>query len=302
MNTSYYSNGKLLLTGEYAILDGATGLAVPTKFGQWLHVNVANNNQLQWTSLDHNDKPWFTAKYSLPELQITESNDEAKATTLQKILKAVRLQKSSFLNDLKTGYTVETKLSFPTDWGLGSSSTLINNIAQWANIDAFNLLGQTLGGSGYDLACAQHMTPILYHLDLGNPQVFPTAFKPEFADRLYFIHLNQKQNSREAIATYRSKVFNKQALLEQINHITQQMLEASSLELFESLLIEHEMALSEILEIAPLKRKFPDYFGALKSLGAWGGDFILATGNEKTPDYFKAKGFTTVLSYEEMVL
>ncbi len=302
MNTSYYSNGKLLLTGEYAILDGATGLAVPTKFGQWLHVNADNNNQLQWTSLDHEGKPWFTAKYSLPELQVTETNDPAKAITLQKILKAVRLQKPTFLKELKTGFTVETKLGFPTDWGLGSSSTLINNIAQWANVDAFSLLGQTLGGSGYDLACAQHMTPILYHLDLGKPQVYPLAYKPEFADRLYFIHLNQKQNSREAIATYRNKLFNKQALLGQINSITQQIIEANTIELFESLLIEHEMTLASILEIAPIKRRFPDYFGALKSLGAWGGDFILATGNEKTPDYFKAKGFTTVLSYEEMVL
>ena len=35
---SYYSNGKLLITGEYAVLDGALSLALPTKFGQELNV------------------------------------------------------------------------------------------------------------------------------------------------------------------------------------------------------------------------------------------------------------------------
>ena len=30
----FYSNGKLLLSGEYLILDGATGIALPTTFGQ----------------------------------------------------------------------------------------------------------------------------------------------------------------------------------------------------------------------------------------------------------------------------
>jgi hypothetical protein len=41
--------------------------------------------------------------------------------------------------------------------------------------------------------------------------------------------------------------------------------------------------------------------GAIKSLGAWGGDFILASGNQKTPNYFHEKGFKTVISYSEMI-
>ena len=38
MEKTYYSNGKLLLTGEYVVLDGAEALAVPTRFGQNLTV------------------------------------------------------------------------------------------------------------------------------------------------------------------------------------------------------------------------------------------------------------------------
>ena len=36
---TYYSNGKLLITGEYVVLDGATALAIPTKYGQSLCVS-----------------------------------------------------------------------------------------------------------------------------------------------------------------------------------------------------------------------------------------------------------------------
>jgi len=38
---SFYSNGKLLITGEYLVLDGAKALALPTKYGQGQIVKVA---------------------------------------------------------------------------------------------------------------------------------------------------------------------------------------------------------------------------------------------------------------------
>lgn len=47
---------------------------------------------------------------------------------------------------------------------------------------------------------------------------------------------------------------------------------------------------------------FQEYPGAVKSLGAWGGDFILVTGNEDTPKFFEEKGFETVIAYKDMIL
>ena len=55
----YYSNGKLLLTGEYVVLDGAKALAVPTKFGQLLNIKQGTNKQFKWTSLDFDATIWF---------------------------------------------------------------------------------------------------------------------------------------------------------------------------------------------------------------------------------------------------
>ena len=51
----------------------------------------------------------------------------------------------------------------------------------------------------------------------------------------------------------------------------------------------------------PVKAKlFSDYPYAIKSLGGWGGDYIMAFGDEKTPAYFKQKGFHTVIPFKEM--
>ena len=57
---------------------------------------------------------------------------------------------------------MNTHLEFPRDWGLGSSSTLINNVAQWAQVDPFELHFKVSNGSGYDIACAKRRYPIVY--------------------------------------------------------------------------------------------------------------------------------------------
>ena len=71
---------------------------------------------------------------------------------------------------------------------------------------------------------------------------------------------------------------------------------------FKDLLKEHESILSKILGIEPIQQRlFPDYNGQIKSLGAWGGDFILATGDNTTADYFRLKGYQTVIPYSSMI-
>ena len=71
---------------------------------------------------------------------------------------------------------------------------------------------------------------------------------------------------------------------------------------FENLIDSHEELLASILKTPTVKKQlFPGYTGSIKSLGAWGGDFILATGNQETPEYFKNKGFSTILSYADMI-
>lgn len=303
MTQDFYSNGKLLLSGEYAILDGAIGLGLPTKYGQHLSVSENESGILHWTSLDHEDNVWFKANYSLSPLNVIETNNVEISNRLVQILSETKHLNPAFLSEEK-GFRVKAKLTFPRDWGLGSSSTLLNNIASWGDVSPYSLLNATFGGSGYDIACANHKLPVVYKVGKSLPIIVKeVVFKPSFTDKLYFVYLNRKQNSRDAIKTYSSLDFDKEELIHKISEITEKLVTSNTLKELERLLLAHELLISKTIGIAPIKeRLFPDFKGTIKSLGAWGGDFILATGNEKTPYYFKEKGFDTVVPYSEMIL
>ncbi len=312
--TSFYSNGKLLITGEYVVLDGALSLAVPTVYGQSLSVKSVQGRHLNWKSLDEKGKVWFQETYDLSStgnntLQVTTPTDNPNpsinkaevSNTLRSILNEAKKLNPSFLKE-EDGYEVTSSLNFPREWGLGSSSTLINNIAQWAKVDAYTLLWNSFSGSGYDIACAQNNSPITYQLKDKQPTVKTVPFDPSFRNELYFIYLNEKQNSREGIAAYRSKELDLYTILPKINSITQRILTCTKRQQFEKLIHKHEAIISEILDTPTVKEQFfPDFKGAIKSLGAWGGDFILVAGNKNTADYFRDKGYHTIIPYTKMV-
>ena len=303
--TTFYSNGKLLITGEYVVLDGAKALALPTKFGQTLTVKTNNDSKIIWKSLDENNTVWFEGVFEFVYKKIiqTEQNDNEVSERLVQILNAAKKLNPKFLKE-NEGYSITSKLDFPKNWGLGSSSTLLNNIAQWANVDAFELSNATFGGSGYDIACAQNNSPIIYSIENGFPKIEITSFKKSFESQLFFVHLNQKQNSREAIKTYQNNKHNLAETLLKINTITNQFLEDSSLKAFENLIEKHEDLIGKITKQTPIKKRlFSDYNNAIKSLGAWGGDFVLATGTKDyVENYFRNKGYHIIISYQEMIL
>ena len=207
-----------------------------------------------------------------------------------------------FIDDSE-GYTISTELTFPKLWGLGTSSTLINNIAQWLDIDAFELLRRSFGGSGYDIACAQKDTPILYWLQDDRPRIEKTIIDPPFTSNMYFVYLNRKQSSKAAIASYYNKQNNISEVSKKIDQITESLLKAEDLKTFAYLIEKHEMIMSDVLEMQTIQETyFSDFKGVVKSLGAWGGDFVLVLSKNDPSDYFKEKGFPTILTYEEMIL
>ena len=303
MKQTFYSNGKLLISGEYLVLDGAKALALPTKFGQNLIVEKGKNKEIVWKSFDKDNSIWFNETLLFSEIiekktfeSLTEKN------TLIAILHEAFLLNPTYIN-LSEGYNVTTQLTFPKFWGLGTSSTLINNIAQWIKIDAFTLLKNSFGGSGYDIACAQNNTPILYQLVNGKPIVASVVFNPSFTNQLYFVYLNKKQSSKNAIASYYKKQNDIVPFITKINTITNTILHSKEIESFISEIENHEIILSEILETKTVKETlFSDFSGTIKSLGAWGGDFVMAVSKENPSAYFKEKGFETILTYEEMIL
>lgn len=303
MKKTFYSNGKLLITGEYVVLDGARALALPTKFGQNLTIKNGKNNQMDWKSFDKDGSIWFEDNITFESIIKKESfsSDKIK-TTLIEILHEAYLLNPEFI-EASEGYTITTELTFPKLWGLGTSSTLINNIAQWLDIDAFELLRKSFGGSGYDIACAQKDTPILYWLQDDRPLIEETVFNPDFTRNMYFVYLNRKQSSKAAIASYYNKQNNIAEVSRKIDQITEALLKAEDLKTFAYLIEKHEMILSDVLEMQTIQETyFSDFKGVVKSLGAWGGDFVLALSKNDPTDYFKEKGFPTILTYDEMIL
>ena len=302
----YFGHGKILLTGEYFVLDGALSLALPTKVGQSLSVKYSPSYSpcLTWKSYDVKGECWFESKFEFWHFKCLDENPTDEALFLQKILQQVRKQNSHFLRD-DVDVKVETRLGFPIEWGLGSSSSLIYNIAQWAYVSPFELLFKTHGGSGYDIACAQSDGPIAYKKINSGPNWSPMYFSPSFSENLYFVYSGKKQNSRDAVKEYSKKRPFPQTLISKITELTQDFINAQTLKQFQAVIVEHEEVVGGALDMRPIKeRLFPDFPGAIKSLGAWGGDFFLvATEHDLNfvRSYFSALGLNVVYKYNDLI-
>lgn len=280
-------------------------LAVPTRYGQDMIIDNDAHEGLVWQSINHEGKIWFEGVFEMPSGKYLKGNDEGVGKTLERMFAYIISIRSTFFND-KNGTLVKTHLDFPRDWGLGSSSTMIYNLAQWADVDPYLLLSNTMGGSGYDIACAGTNHPILYQRQNNKPFTKKANFDPPFKENLYFVYLGQKQNSRTGIKYYREHVANNPRVINNMSIITNRLLNATTINEFQSLIKHHEKVLSSLLKMSRVKEdRFSDFWGQVKSLGAWGGDFVLVTSNrsyEETVEYFKEKGYDVFFSYQEIIL
>ena len=295
--SEFHSNGKLLITGEYAVLDGALSLALPTQKGQSLKVSSHPDKQLLWEAYDNDNCLWFSSKHLHTE------TDHKVWNTLLNILQAACSLNPNFKKQLTHCY-VQTFLEFPRLWGLGTSSTLINNIAQWAKVNPYQLLFKSFGGSGYDIACAQNSTPILYRLEHEKPHTYPLHFQFPYKEQIHFIYLNQKQNSKEGITRYRKITKSKRKLADSITQLTEQLILSQTIADFSAIIQQHELLISQYIGLPTVKDQlFPDFQGTIKSLGAWGGDFVMAISqHQNTITYFKNKGYETCIPYNDMII
>ena len=296
---SYFSNGKLLLTSEYAVLGGAKALALPCRKGQNLEFKKNSTRILSWKSYDNQNSLWFEATFIVPEIKIKETSDSIIAKRLENILNIAKSLNKSFLN---FGGEVKTSLEFDFKWGLGSSSTLISNIALWSKINPYILGESSFGGSGYDIACSLAKGPIFFTRNSDKPIIEKVNFSPPFIDKLFFVNLNRKMNSQNAVKNFDLKLVT-HSTISRLNTLTDKIAQTKKLNEFEELIEKHEFLIGELINKRPIKSSlFSDFNGGVKSLGAWGGDFFLATGERREMKYFSKKGFSTIIPYSKMCL
>jgi len=340
----FYGRGKLLITGEYLAMIGAEVLACPTKLGQAMVVRTRESKSptLYWKGIDVEGQPWFSVEFELWHFNVLKINcaiDELKIEKLKCYLKALRDLNPHFLRG-EEDYFVETNLEFYLEWGLGSSSTLLYNLAQWASVSPFELFRKVSNGSGYDIACAQSNGPILYKLENTNeigvdavgvgdeivesetvvapllntklsPSWIETTWNPSFKSQLFFIYLGNKLVTEYEVERFqeRRKKFSDEKMLaacDRISVLTKLILECSDQLLFNSYLVEHEKIIGEMIDKVPLKELyFSDFKGEMKSLGAWGGDFMLVSSflnREETKKYFISKGLVHILDFDQLII
>ena len=293
---SFHSNGKLLISGEYLVIDGALSLALPCKYGQSLNFTKESNGTLEWISKDVNDTIWFTAYFEAKTLKVLKTSNYNTVKWIKKILEFCN--KNSHKNKNLQG-KIECKLEFPNNWGLGSSSTLLNNLASLYEINPYDLHFSTTNGSGYDIACAGSNSALIYQVLENIPDVKKIHWSPIFKDEILFIFLKKKQKSNLEVKRFR-ELRKDPDLINRISSITKEIIQSKTIEEFECFLDEHEAITGQHIQSETVKsRYFSDYEGSVKSLGAWGGDFVLAT--RKNKNYFFKKGFDTILSYSEII-
>jgi mevalonate kinase len=300
-----YAHGKLLLSGEYMVMHGSKALAVPLKLGQTLK-RLRSEHQggaFGWKAF-YRDSPWFEALIDPIRLKVISASDPTVADNLCRLLKACVELMPSFQEDLFR-WDVETHLDFSPLWGFGSSSTLTALLSEWAEINPLDLHFMISEGSGYDVACAIAEGPILYRLREDGPHYQHIRFDPPFADQLYFAWLGNKEPTASHLRRRSADFSPDYETLHRFSVLTDQMVEAVELGPFRIAMEEHEEILSGLLGMERVARsRFPGLAGSVKSLGAWGGDFVMIASplpEEELYAYLNQKNIKVVFRFRDLV-
>ena len=302
---SFFARGKLLLTSEYVVLNGIPAVAVPTRLGQRLEVvEVVDSPYLAWTARAHDGSIWLEGSLErTPQGWKPSADLESPASGLgavSELLSAAEHLRGTPL----PGGSVITFLEFPNDYGWGSSSTLISLVAQWAEVDALALHFATQNGSGYDAVCALASGPIRYtRTGHASAQWVPVSLAHWPHNTLYLVHLGEKQRSAQDVVRYQNLAPDP-LLIDAVEEAAELLLQASSTQEWSNAVRAHEDAMSRVLERTPVaETRFANYPHAVKSLGAWGGDFVLAQVLEASDlQWLKERGFSTILPWSDCVV
>lgn len=290
----FFASGKLLLFGEYLVLRGAQSMALPLSSGQELQITTNPSGGIQWEAFEFGNQ-WLTIHLS-NDLKILDTNDPEKARTAQKFLELISTNSTVTVRDLHLRFD----LDFHRHYGFGTSATLTSLLSQWSGVDPYYLMQQTFGGSGYDIAAATATTPFIYSRENKIEKEFRLA--DAIASYLLFVYLGKKQISAGEVAAFKKKVTTKDQLHE-MNRIVEAASQCTSIIDWENLMMQSEALMSSILHFSTVKEQlFPDYPYAVKSLGAWGGDFVMATFRDisEAKKYFQQKQKQPIFTFKEL--
>ena len=301
IQSTYYANGKLLLTGEYLVLHGAKAIAMPLQVGQKLIVSEEpNSDSILWKA-NYLGETWFECQMNPKDFSAISSSHPEKAQTLGKIFQTIKTLNPDF--QLKAGTSLETSLNANPKWGFGSSSTLISLLSQWAGVDPFRLNELVFNGSGFDIACATADGPILY---TRNEPAQPLTLNYSFADQLFLLYSGRKKPTANEVNSFLKEQKITQKLIEEASGLSDEFAICTNQSELNRLIRQHEQLIGSLTGKKPIKAEyFADFSGELKSLGAWGGDFYLISSElpaQEIRRYFENKGLSTLFHWGDLIL
>lgn len=279
---SFYSSGKILLIGEYAVTKGIEALTLPVMAGQWMHVwdvPAKGVAKLTWQSKEWDGSVWFECKIDTDIMHVTESTDDAVAKTLVRILREIHLRKPDLFDGKML--RIENECEFNRDFGLGTSSSLIGNLSKWSGISGQLLQKTGFGGSGYDSAVALVGKPLIYWLEGDEPNWSSWNLPADMTATWFLAFPGQKQNSRKSLEGVSDKLeilAQDSMLMQQLNTIISAVKSPRSVPLMEAMLEMWQALLSQSLDLPRAWETLqisPVPGGLCKWLGAWGGDVLL---------------------------
>ncbi|MCU0327634.1 MAG: hypothetical protein MUE53_01480 [Chitinophagales bacterium] len=289
-----FAQGKLMLTGEYLALRGATSLALPLKFGQSLE--VYSDLAMSWEARDYDDTVFYTWQMTA-NLHLEDKLQQC----FRYIADLGKMNEDSF-NQRK----FITKLTFNKHWGLGSSSTLVCLLAKYFDVNPYALNAHVFQGSSYDIACGYAKSPILYtRIDESNAKVVELNL-PQWTDFIYFVYSGQKQSSIQSIRSNRENIQQtSESLIFEISEISKSITQTKQVSEVIDLFEYHDTLISSVLGHKPLSHdlghKMPFYS---KYLGAWHGDFFMILSDLPREDIHQIIGkseYPIFFAYHEIV-
>ena len=299
--TTYHANGKLILTGEYLVLHGAKAIALPLNVGQKMIVSGGKlTESIVWKAI-FNNQIWFSCELNPLDFSILKSTDPEKAETLKRLFATIKILKPDFRPEPGTSF--ETVLESNPEWGFGSSSTLVSLLSQFADVDPFKLNDLVFKGSGFDIACATANGPFFY---TKNGTTQPINLDFPFSNQLFLLYSGRKKKTANEVSSFLKDKKPSDLLIRKASGLSDEFARCRDRNDFDRLIENHEELTGALLGKTPVKKEhFADFPGAIKSLGAWGGDFYLVSTElslAKVNKYFEPKGLTTVFRWDELIL
>ncbi len=297
-NQSFFSRGKLILMGEYAVLHGVDALCLPLKTGQELTITPSENGQINW---EWYYRDYLVAGFSFHPATLSILNiNKGEPAWVLRLLELVREKKPDFLSN---GATLTFHNRFPVNWGLGTSSATVSSVCRLAGIEPYTINEKLTGGSGADIATTTANNWILYRKTLTIPQRWEIPLSYRFAENTWFIYSGKKQETARHINKVTSQYQKNFGSWAPVNEFVYRFVAATTLPELMKIVNDHELFIAEATGLNTIRDKFPDFPGTLKSLGAWGGDFFMALSHQKDDfvrDYFSSRGYTDIFSWKQL--